>query len=548
MSHTKINLLTEDLRIAEKEIDLHYESNPLVKNNFAYSAWTLLAVAEDSIVVPQIRDFLKNKKRGLQLEALIADYFINNLNYPLRWLYNSCPFEGVLPFTFNDDAYQAAYNLFKLGENYNLFVVIFSYASQGFIELKLEGTSIVPSNRLSPTLKYEAYNRLIRSSSKYPKLNSEEFPAELILSTLRISDDRFKYDLNPKIVSKATQFFKPFLEPMFTLPNTWEFSNFSLEDFRKVFETMYAISYIHFITRLLAASRGCVGLGYVDGLLVMSKDEILRRIVRYSGLNEIKISIILEYLTYGSIGVTNPDPALQPLIQFNNNTYGIVPHLWINNAAERNLTRLINRIPADRDSYSRLVRQKEEVMRNRIKDSLSKRRFRLAYGHIPHCDGLPDIDLGLIDDSDKSLLLLELKWFIEPAEVREVIEKNEELRGGILQLLKIKKSFIEQNKFLFEMLNIDKSYEIGFAIVSENWIGLDNIQHPEAPIILERHLISKIKETKTLKGVIEWLQKRSYLPEEGVHFKIVNMNSSIGKWLGNWYGIEPLISEDFYPL
>jgi hypothetical protein len=34
------------------------------------------------------------------------------------------------------------------------------------------------------------------------------------------------------------------------------------------------------------------------------------------------------------------------------------------------------------------------------------------------------------------------------------------------------------------------------------------------------------------------LENREYLPVEGVHYKEIEMESTIGKWTLEWYGIE----------
>jgi hypothetical protein len=48
------------------------------------------------------------------------------------------------------------------------------------------------------------------------------------------------------------------------------------------------------------------------------------------------------------------------------------------------------------------------------------------------------IDLAVLDDDAKAGLILEIKWFNEPSEIREVIEKTEEIRKGIKQLGSLK--------------------------------------------------------------------------------------------------------------
>ena len=124
---------------------------------------------------------------------------------------------------------------------------------------------------------------------------------------------------------------------------------------------------------------------------------------------------------------------------------------------------------------------------------------------------LQDIDLAIVKESEKVCLLLELKWFIAPAEFREVIHKSEEIEKGISQVLKIKQAFAGNHKPLLEKLNIDSSYRLEGIVVSRNWIGDADVQNSEVPVIPADHLIAKLKGTESLLSTMEWLKNREYL-------------------------------------
>ena len=85
-------------------------------------------------------------------------------------------------------------------------------------------------------------------------------------------------------------------------------------------------------------------------------------------------------------------------------------------------------------------------------------------------------------------------------------------------------------------------------MVSENWIGNDEVQSPEIPVIQANHLIEKLKVTENLESVMEWLKDRKYLPKEGEHFKVHITTHTIGDWSLKWYEIQPLIADAFFPL
>lgn len=534
---------TRKLRQIEKEIDNYYKKNSLVNLPFANAAWYLLAFAEE-VVLKEIQE----RGSGAQNYAMIADNLVNDLKNPMGWLYGICEQGGRIPCTDNGDFYQASWDFFRLGQEYSSFVWAYTYFSEGWIGLDLKGTTIQPTGNLSQDARHEAYNRLIKPHKLQEPLssvNSDHLPIEEIAQTLRLQGDRFTYKLNPRMVSDTIIARKPILDKMFSLPSKWRFSRYSLGDFRKVFEAICAIAHIHWTARGISVTQGCANLGYADSIYLPTCDELLWRIVRYSGISESSVRSIFDDLSYGNRNISDPDPALQPLIKLNSEVYAIMPHLWLFSSAERNLTVLLNRLPSEKEIYSRLVSEKEEFMRQTFQSHLSDDGLRLIWGSVP---GLPDIDLAIVKDSEKMCLLLELKWFIEPAEVREIIQKSEEIEKGISQVLELKRTFANNYQPLLAKLRIDSSYRLEGVVISENWIGHVTVQSPGVPVIRADHLIAKLQATESLESAVDWLIAREYLPKEGEHFKVRTTTSTVGNWSVEWYEIEPLINDPFFPL
>ena len=221
---------------------------------------------------------------------------------------------------------------------------------------------------------------------------------------------------------------------------------------------------------------------------------------------------------------------MRPLIKLNSEYYAIVPHVWICSSAERNFTALLNRLKSEKDIYLKLASaEKEERMRQHFTEDLSHKGYRFIWGNVAN---LPDVDLAIINDSEKTCLLLELKWFIAPTVARERIEKSKEIEKGISQVQKLKQAFEDNHRPLLDKLNIDSSYRFEGVVVSQNWIGYANAQSTEIPVIRANHLIKKLKSTEDLQSNIEWLKDREYLPKEGTHFEVVDGETiTIGNWI-----------------
>ena len=520
------NELTPELKKAAEEVKNYYKSNPLVKLPFATAAWSFLAFVEDYMLIRTMRI------DGIQDLYVLSSEFLVELEHSMSWIYRTCQPNGQVPLTFDDHYYKASNDLFQLGKKYESFVFAYTCANHDWIELKVEDFTILPTGDFFKNYEYELYNILIDThltEKASSSINFNNFPIDALERSVRVQGDRFFYRLNPRIVSDTIAFLKPLFDEIFLLPNEWQFSRYSLGDFRQVFEAICAIAHIHWNARKIAAIQGCDSMGYLDSIYLPTCDELLRRVIRYSGVSNAKVQNILEDLTYGSGSISHSELAMRPLIKLNSEYYAIVPHVWICSSAERNFTALLNRLESEKRIYLKLASaEKEERMRQHFTEDLSDKGYRFVWGNVSN---LPDVDLAIINDSEKTCLLLELKWFIAPTVARERIEKSKEIEKGISQVQKLKQAFEDNYRPLLDKLNIDSSYRFEGVVVSQNWIGYANAQSVEIPVIRANHLIKELKATENLQSNIERLKDREYLPKEGTHFEVVDGETiTIGNW------------------
>ena len=534
------------LRKIENEIDNYYKSNPLLKLPFATAAWSLLAYAEDYMLNEQT-----GGTSGIQdIHALGSD-FITELEHPMSWIYRDCEERGNFPTVFDGNLYTASKDLFELGQKYDWFIFAYTCASgkDRVLDLELQGTTIQPTGDFFASIEYEAYNILVDAHEPEEAqfdLNRDDFPATAILNSVRVQGDRFRYELNPKMVADMKKYLQPLFDRMFLLPSEWQFSCYTLGDFQKVFETVCAIAHIHRAAHIIAMNQRVIHKGYLDSIYVKTYGRLIRCVAKCSDMSPVKVKSVLDDLTYGGSGIERPIPALQPLIKLNSRSYAIAPHIWICSSAERNFTALLNRMRNQNQKiYEKFKNKKEDLMKERFTTGLCDKDFKFIPGNITN---LTDIDLAIVNHSEKACLLLELKWFIAPTTARERINRSKEIKKGICQILKLKQAFAENHKLLLEKLNIDSSYNLKGVVVSENWIGYGNVQNPEVPVIRANHLIEKLKTTDSLHATMEWLKDREYLPKEGEHFTVHRPPTTIGNWQVKWFGIQPLIQNAFFPL
>ena len=169
--------------------------------------------------------------------------------------------------------------------------------------------------------------------------------------------------------------------------------------------------------------------------------------------------------------------------------------------------------------------------------SLQELSFDYYHGYLPNGKNLPDIDLAIICHNTKAAILIDLKWFISPAETREVIEKGEEIKKGVDQQLRLRSVFEHDPTPFYSCLSIDTSYIVEFIVISQNSIGPDWVQHPDIPVINSDHFLENILEETNLRETATWLRRRDYLPVENEDYKVTEYDYPILKWNVRWSGV-----------
>lgn len=531
------DLVSPEVRSVEQLVDEFYRTNSIFQRPFAEAAWYFLAHCEEI----ELRERIQQPLGGLQRRAVLIDEIVNNVKWPLRWIRKECAAGGRIPNCLPNESYDAAWKLYELALEYGAFETAFTYASLGRVKLDLQGERIVVRQSSQEDTRYEAYDRLVKPVSAAVDSDGDAFLSR-IDGSVRVSDTKFVYELNPRLISQGIGIVAVMLPTSILLPNDWQFPQFSIQDVDHIGTAIRTMALVHFRARMKAAELGCRGCGYSQAVLVMSVDELAARIKRYTGICPEKVSVILDMLTFGACDQKKPDPALQPLVPLTADRVAIPPTLVLGSDFRRNVAVLLNRMPESKEVYSRLNTQREELCRNRIRETIESVGLRSWFGAWPGRPDLPNIDLVIVSDHEKHCLFLELKAFIEPAEVREVVERDEEITKGILQVKLLECAFRE-DPTIRQVLGIDASYTATFAVASEFGIGSASVQDPLIPVVRISHLLSRLCHNAALKALADWLVRREFLPVKGVHYEYVPAISRIGPWELEWYGIKPLISE-----
>ena len=518
----------EDLRKIETEIDDAFADNPLARLPFSRGVWTLLSVVED-------HHYFKIAPLGPVDAAIYVDGLMNALTYPLRVCHQHAA-KGTYPFKRRliAEHYTFANKWLDAAEDYVSFCSLFPLYHAQQIEIRVQGNDIIPTDWSANDLSYEAYDRFAARGSRERKhpLNDDRI-VEKIASCTRIHGKTYSVSFTRQLMDQLSMAFGSMLADRNSLPERWKFLHFSLAQFRDVFACLQCMAYAWFFARQLAAHAGVPGSTFASCLWTPEKCHLEAVLAKHTGIERHIVANVLRYLTFGRLGIRHPDIAIQPVVDLTNGQYAVSPFVLINANSERNLCVLLNQIPAERKAYSQLVDEKEREARSETIASLSGLGLDFRHGRLVNTN----VDLAIVDHKMKKCLCIEIKWFIEPAEIREVLARSEELAKGVKQARKIASAFHNNDGRLMGLLGIDPSYDFLSMVGSVNFIGGHRVQQPDVPITRLRHLTDEIRTRGRLDEVFTWLRDRSYLPRKDRDYTVTEAPIKSGKWRSRWYAI-----------
>jgi hypothetical protein len=538
-SAVRISAVVDDkAHAAEAEIDDAYRRQPLL--SYGYEEAIRATFIAANALLQQARS------GDIDTYAAAVDTVLNALKYAVRWIWDA----RTLPRHIQPvgDPVQHAKPFLFLAVEYVGMVTAYLHARDDLIDLTGWDGILRISGALLQQQQYEAYNELVKTSIRDTHFDLESAIAsdeEVMVAVTRagmrsVPIDRVPVD--PDVLSVSYAAVARHDSKFHMLPADWRFGEFSLEAFRAVHGVLRGIVYTWARLAPLKAREPWFVRHAAHQPFSVTRAELLAAAKLVANISKAEGRAVIDLLEYAGSGITNPDPALQPLVPTPDGRYLLSEPLVMDTAAERNLAVLLNRAPSQKAVYSRLANRKEKEMRNRICHRLGT-RFRFWHGHLDGHD-VTNVDLAVVDDSDQSLLLLELKWFIDPAEVRELRDRSKELSKGIDQC-KTLLSLARDSRVTLNRIGNGRFQNVAAAVVSANWIGFGNIQDPEIPIINEEHLVHKLQRADTLSEVITWLRRRDYLPVLHRDYAAVERPTKVANWVLDWYRIELADAHNF---
>jgi hypothetical protein len=137
---------------------------------------------------------------------------------------------------------------------------------------------------------------------------------------------------------------------------------------------------------------------------------------------------------------------------------------------------------------------------------------------------LPDVDLVLEDLEDDSIVISELKWGRQPIGWKSRRRANEELERSIKQLRAVREFLYATPGHLMSREGgtskpISEFRNVYYAVITRGHLIHIEPKGDESMIPLDA-VRRALKEERHLRAAMQWLLTDSWLPQEGIHFRI----------------------------
>lgn len=366
-----------------------------------------------------------------------------------------------------------------------------------------------------------------------------------VLSSIRINGpESISYNLPISVFTDILSDLRSILDKLFIFPDTWSFNGISIELFRNIWRVLTVRCMIHDICHLHAGLvLRMIGGARLSVVLLYDYDKLIDEVSALLNINnKQEISTVINLLIYDStLPYRKRDIGIQPLVKLSDKIIALAPLLLMGSNHERNMMAFLAR--HHKNEYDRTTDILEDSLIDTFVEELSSTGLLIDKRRkIPGHKELPDIDLIIGDPINSSLVVIELKWVIAPAESWEILERAEAELQGIKQAEKIfdffKKDPNKLWRLSFNNIKEPNSLSLYSCVVIRGFCGTAKNWREDIPVIEYSSIIDKIKETKNIKEVSDWLKERKFLPVENKDYRKVDIPCKIGKYKIIWEGFE----------
>lgn len=516
----------------EAAADSEFASQPLPHPNAHVAAWYLLTVSEDAQRILLVNPYNSLDERRIE-------YFLDRYKFSLRQCLMAVRAKAhdrtaiPLPANVVPALYERTHSLLAAGIDYSVVAQICSSAHTGSSRVvdKADGYAVELDEQLLD--KRYGVLELMRQSASEPVIpysavlwfwiqNSEEVPIAVhqLAQRTRISRRRIQYAFEPQLSYQLAQ---SLTQLPFLVPDGWRFPWGGRQETTLLLNALslrivYHLSAVHFG----AIKYGLKGGAESDLCLCIEREQLVHDIALNSSLELSRIRSFVDYLTYGR-GVDSPDQALQPIVPLGAKRLAIAGIGFLSSNAERNLLTLQARLePNLFDSQSsvfevEMTRSLQSALAQRWERVAANRRFQLGETN-------EELDLLVCEPESRTVLVLELRWMLSPADPREVHTKR---RTCYQKVDQVKRKVAAASANLPRLLRVafdialepSDEWNVCGAVVVQGFGGALS-QQEQIPVIPDWVFEAGVRKAPTLKCLAEWMKSLDWLPVEGRDFEV----------------------------
>jgi hypothetical protein len=428
----------------EPYIDKLYLDKPLLSCHRDSATIHLLRILEDMTRFVTMKPFTPGYQE-LQFHTRLR-WAHEAIPWALRWVWRDCPVAGPASLELDWTLYKEAHDLMDLAFDYYQICRYFVLYSRGFMcaettkerkRVRFYFRSDPEQYRDAASMIYSVLQDFTPVSAALHKLMTETMP---IISTIlpHYIDKTGAFSIRCETPPDLMEYFKRwatmFVDEMkFEMPGTWQFGDYSLDQFKSFWKSILAQALAHIQAHEYADDTVGTKGGAIGSLVMQVSEESLSKARALFPIPLTAWRSILSSLIYQPT-TDYWDPFWQPIVKTSDGTLLIAPHLITSSSPERNLMTLLTRSAASRTSYDRVSSEKELEQLNGLLQLFQPPRYTpKTRVLVPRGDGttLTDIDLLLYDKETDVLLLLHAKWFIRPDRVQEQLAREQEVHVAL---------------------------------------------------------------------------------------------------------------------
>lgn len=511
-----------DIRDIERIIDNLHKDHPAFSGTKEQVTYELLSAFEDLCSLACMSSMLN----PLALRK-ITDY-MDALNQALYWVEKSelPAIAGRIVTDISEERYNQCVSLLTdYAYPYSMICSGYISFSRGRLLANVEGNTVnfdFPEEHNN-----SAWSDILReaSQSTMDSFINHFNPVEIakanaiLQKSIRIEDKSLCYDLTNNTIDSFVELANGQWNYTKTLPDSWKFDLFSLDEYRQVWTYIAALCYMHFFSCITIKDPL---LRLRNSTIIQSMSNIVCYIVSLSGLSKNTVENIVKYITFEPTK-RNVDIMYQPITVFSDDVVVIAPMLFIGSRPERNLLAVVS---SKRDSeHSKEVNDLEDLMVQEIESVIPQTTALKSAKHKQLGGRLPDIDFALLDTFANTALLCELKWFAAADSSKEVYAREDEITHGCNQIESIMTyAMSDRNHFIKQVFDVDNGDDIDLfcCVVAKHNI---RTQHKYVPVIdLER--LKELLSNTPINSVFHAIRNHEYevpLPDDAsITHQVIN--------------------------